>query len=304
MSVALALLPVAATIALGWVLKNRGFLAEAGWAALDRLVYFVLFPSLLFLELARAPLAGQPVVAFGVTVLTAQLAMALLARLLKRPLGLGGPAFTSVFQTVARWNSYVALALTASLFGREGLPLTAIAVAVMVPTGNVISVLALARHGTATTTGPRALVRAVVTNPLILASLGGAAWNATGVPLPYLAAEVLGLLGRATLALGLLSVGAGLMLSAMTTRPLVLLVAAALKLLLKPLMAFLVGRLLGLDGTALGVAVLVAAVPTSTTAYILARLLGGDAELMAALITVTTLAAMLTLPLVLATLAG
>jgi predicted permease len=40
-------------------------------------------------------------------------------------------------------------------------------------------------------------------------------------------------------------------------------------------------------------------VPTATSSYILARLLGGDAELMAALITTTTVAALATLPLVL-----
>jgi hypothetical protein len=66
------------------------------------------------------------------------------------------------------------------------------------------------------------------------------------------------------------------------------------------LVALLIGLLVGLDATALGVAVLVCAVPTSTTSYILARLLGGDAELMTGLVTTTTVLAILTMPLVLA----
>jgi hypothetical protein len=48
------------------------------------------------------------------------------------------------------------------------------------------------------------------------------------------------------------------------------------------------------------VVALCSAVPTSSTAYILARLLGGDAELTAAIATVTTVLAIVTLPAVLA----
>jgi malonate transporter len=299
-SVSAALAPVAILIGLGFGLRLVGFLTPAGWAAVERLVYFALFPPLLFLELARADLAGQPVLAFGGTLLATQLLMAAGVAAARPRLGLPGPAYTSVLQCVVRWNSYVALAAAPALFGAAGGPLVAIAIAFMVPAANLISVTALARHGGGTRPGITATLRAILGNPLILACIAGSGVNASGLALPPLVSEPLSILSRATLALGLLAVGAGLTPRAALRRPLIVLGTTIAKLVAKPLLAIGIGTLMGLDPTVLGVAALACGVPTATSSYILARLLGGDAELMAGLITATTLGAMLTLPLVLA----
>jgi malonate transporter len=293
-----ALAPVAALIALGLALRRSGFMPPSAWPPLERLVYHVLFPALLFGELARAPFAGQPLGAMAATLLGAQLAGAALAGALRRPLRLPGPAYTSLLQGVVRWNSYVVLSLVPPLFGREALPLCAVAIALLVPAANVLSVAALARHG-AGRGGPAVAARAVLTNPLILACAAGLAWNAAGLPVPAPLGETLATLARAAVALGLLAVGAGLEGGAALARPLPLLAACAGKLLALPLVAYALGSLLGLSGAPLGVAVLALASPTATSAYVLARLLGGDADLMAAIVTATTVGALVTLPLVL-----
>ncbi len=295
-----ALLPVALLIALGFSLRRLRLLDAAGWAAVERLVYFVLFPALLFLELARTDLAGQPLLRLGGTLLLTQLLVAAAVAMARPWLRLSGPAYTSVLQGVVRWNSYVAVALAPALFGPAGAALVAVAVAVMVPVANLLSVAALARHGSGRAAGPATLLQALLGNPLLLACAAGIAVNLAQVPLPGPVTEPLTLLARATLALGLLAVGAGLAPLAVLRRPALTVATCAAKLVVKPALAILIGRLLGLEATALGVAALACAVPTATSAYILARLLGGDAELMAGLITATTLAALLTLPLVLA----
>ena len=92
-------------------------------------------------------------------------------------LRLDGPAYTSVLQCVVRWNTYIALALAPAVVAAEGVPLVALAVAVMVPAANILSVAVLARHGTAGRAGPAAFARAVATNPLILACLLGIVLN-------------------------------------------------------------------------------------------------------------------------------
>jgi hypothetical protein len=296
----MALAPVAILIAFGQVLARSRFIGEAGWSAMERLLYFICFPALLFVELARADFSGQPVLSFGGTLMATQLLMAVAVARLRRPLGMPGPSYTSVMQCVVRWNSYVALATAPVLFGRQAAPLAAIAVAIMVPVANLLSVAALARYGSGRAPGILPTLGALATNPLILACTAGILVNVSGLGLPAILAEPLVMLGRATLALGLLVVGAALKPAAMLTRPLWVLLAAIGKLVVKPLLALLIGLLVGLDATALGVAVLVCAVPTSTTSYILARLLGGDAELMTGLVTTTTVLAILTMPLVLA----
>jgi malonate transporter len=295
-----ALAPVAVLIALGFAFRRTGFIDDAGWAAIERGVYFVFFPALLFLELARADLDGEAVLRFGGVLLATQLLMAAAAALARRRLAIPGPTYTSLLQCVVRWNSYVAVAMAPLLFGRAGVPLAAVAIAVMVPAANVLSVLALARHGSGGAPGLLAMARVLAGNPLILACLLGLAVNLAGLGLPPLVAEPLAMLARATLALGLLAVGAGLLPRAVLGRPLLVLLAAALKLLVKPLVGIGLGWLAGLEGTALGMVALVCGVPTATSSYILARLLGGDAALMAGLITATTLLAFLTLPPMLA----
>ncbi len=69
-----------------------------------------------------------------------------------------------------------------------------------------------------------------------------------------------------------------------------------LRLLLMPLLASGFTALLGVTGTARGIAILAAAVPTASASYILARKMGGDAKLMAEIVTLQTLLAVVTLP--------
>ena len=151
-----------------------------------------------------------------------------------RALAAGRPRLHQRVQCVVRWNTYVALALAPALFGPAAMPLVALAVAVMVPAANVMSVAALARHGRAGRTGPLAFARAVATNPLIVACLAGIAINLSGLGLPALAAKSLTILGRATLALGLLTVGAGLRPAMVAVGPLLILATTAAHLLLRP----------------------------------------------------------------------
>lgn len=297
-AVAEALLVVVILVALGAGLRRSGALPVGSWAPLERLTYFVLFPALLFLELARADLAGAGAPRIALALVGAQLAMTALAFAARRPMRLDGPRFGALVQGVVRWNSYTALALAPLLFGPEALGLAAVAVAALTPVANLVSVWVLTRHG-----GVRrarlAVLRGLATNPLLLACLAGLSWNLLDLPLPRLLVEPLAVLGRATLALGLLAVGAALEPLRRGTATGVLVLATVGRLVVEPAIAIGLARALGLDGPALGVVALCSAVPTSSTAYILARLLGGDAELTAAIATLTTVLAILTLPAVL-----
>lgn len=296
--VAESLLVVAVVMALGFALRRSGALPAPAWAPIERLTYFVLFPALLFLELARADLAGAGAPGVAAALVGAQLGMLALAFALRRPLRLDGPRLGALVQGVVRWNSYTALALAPLLFGPRALGLTAVAVGALTPMANLLSVWVLTRHGGE----PRArlaVLRGLAGNPLLLACLAGLVWNLLALPLPRLLVEPLTVLARATLALGLLAVGAALEPVPAGTAVGVLVPAVVGRLVVEPLLAIGLARALGLDGVALGVVALCAAVPTSSTAYILARLLGGDAELTAAIATLTTVLAILTLPVVL-----
>ena len=111
---------------------------------------------------------------------------------------------------------------------------------------------------------------------------------------------MLDILGSAALTLGLLCVGAGLDLGRLGRDPPALVAANTLKLVVMPVATWGCCRLLGVEGVTAATAVLFTAAPVSASSYVLARQLGGNASLMAGLITLSTMLAAVTMPLVLA----
>ena len=147
--------------------------------------------------------------------------------------------------------------------------------------------------------GARRLLIALASNPLILAILAGLALNLTGIGRPPVLGPLLEILGQAALPLGLLAVGAGINLSAVHGSARLLATATLLKLAVMPLLAWSLCQAVGLQGLGAFATILLNAMPTASAAYILARQLGGNAPLMAAIITVETGVALVSLPLVL-----
>jgi hypothetical protein len=294
-----ALLPVFGTIVVGYLFKRYTFPGDAFWPLAARITYFAFFPALLINNLAPARLADLAIGRLILAVLLPTLLVALAVILARPYLRIPGVAFTSVFQGSIRFNTYVGLAAVAALYGSPGITRVAIILAVLVPLVNVLSVLMLTRHGSVRSLHWRDTLLALVQNPLIIACVLGIALNLSGIGLPFVTGELLEIFAQAALPMGLLTVGADLDLRAVQTGVWPVLVASGLKLLILPLLTTLACRLLGIDELAMAVAVIFAALPTATSAYILAQQMGGDAQLMAGLLTVQTLAAVVTMPLVL-----
>ena len=294
-----ALVPVFAIIALGTVLRVVRLLDDSGWRAIERLTYFVLFPCFLFGAIAFADFSSAPVGLLAVALAVSMLAMAGYTYLFRPLLDLDGPAFTSLFQGAVRWNSYVALGAIAAVLGQPGLALIAVAVAVMVPLANMLCVIVLIRHASDRAINPAMLVGQLMQNPLILACLAGIAAQVLGITVPGIVATSIDLVGKAALPLGLLAVGASLDFGDLKSRPMPVIAASVLKLAVMPLFLAATAVAVGMKGPAATAALICAAVPLAPSSFILARQMGGDAPLMAGITTVQTVAALLTMPLML-----
>lgn len=301
LTIAAAILPNFALIVLGWAMRVRRWLEPGFWTQAERLTYYLLLPALLVSNLAEARLDGVPLAGIAAAQALGIAAILGLGALPLRKswprLTADGPGFTSLVQGAIRPNTYVAFAVAAALWGAAGITVIAICSAVVVPLVNLICVSALVQWGGGD--GKRGLgptVAALARNPLILACLLGAALNLSGIGLPELLAPVLKILAQASLALGLLCVGAGLDLGAVRGAGTVVAATLGLKLIALPLAVAGLAMGLGLTGTALAATILYAAVPVATNAFVLARQLGGDHRLAAAIITASTLAAAVTLP--------
>jgi malonate transporter and related proteins len=298
-----ALLPVFILIVLGVVLRHSLMRLDTQWHGLERLTYFVLFPMLLIQTLVKADLSKVPVAGVGGALLLSALAMSLLclglSPLLRR-LGVDGPAFTSIFQGATRWQTYVALSVSANLYGEFGLALASVAMVAIIPLVNVFSVAVLAHYASPEKPSRRAIVLTVIRNPLIWACAIGLLVNLLHLPLPKIWHEVADALGRSSLAIGLLVTGAGLQLKGLLRPSLGASIGVAFKLVLMPILALALAAWFGLAGSSLAIVAICAAVPTSPSAYVLARQMGGDAPLLAQIITLQTMLAAITMPIAIA----
>ncbi len=199
--------------------------------------------------------------------------------------------FASHYQGAFRYNSYIGLAIAAKLHGAAGIAAMGILVGTMVPLANIVAVGMLARHSN---TG---LLRELARNPLILATLSGLLCNVAGLQLPEAGTQILGRLAEASIAMGLLAVGAALRLKGNSGNHLPGLYLTAVKLLAVPAMAWTAGWYLQLPSVYFQCAVIFGALPTANSCYILAVRMGGDGPGTAWLISASTLLAMLTMPL-------
>lgn len=289
--------PLFALICLGFALARSGFPGEGFWPAAERINYVMLFPALLVKSLADAPLNDPAILQLGaaavVTILVAALALAAFRQL--RPI----PAarFGAILQGAVRFNTYLGLAILATMGGSQGIERAAVYLAIVIPLVNVLSILALRQPEQGK--GLVTLLRSILGNPLILACLAGFALAYSHVGLPFGTERFLDLLAQSSLPLGLLCVGAAMRPDAIRDNGAVLAANSVLRLLIMPLLALVAARTFGLQHIETLVLVVFSAIPTAPTSYILTRSLGGDADLMAGIVTSQTLIAAATIPLVL-----
>ena len=300
-AVLLALLPIFLLIALGWGMKRWEFLPGTFWEPAEKLTYYVFFPALLFLNTAGADFGGLSIVPMMAALAAATVIVVGVLVAIRRGLGVDGPGFTSVVQGAIRPNTYVAIAAAMGLYGDAGLTLTAVAIVTVVPLVNLISVLFLVHYAAPehAPAGWRKVFGPIVRNPLILACVAGGLVNLTGLGLHEAFEGPLEVLARAALPLGLLAVGAGLDIDAARAARHPVALSTAAKLLLIPFLTFLAASAFDVEGATRSVAVLYMSVPTSASSYVLARQMGGDGRMMAGIITASTIAAALTMVLVL-----
>ncbi|MGL5008829.1 MAG: AEC family transporter [Paracoccaceae bacterium] len=298
-----ALFPVFLVILLGVALRRFNLVEDAHWLAIDQFCYRVLFPALIFKEIAAADFSTIPVFSMALAMIAAILSMAALLVALRHrinaTLQISPPQFASLFQGATRWHTFIALAIIPVMFGADALALGALGAAAMIPFLNVMSVwLHAATLGTGVVDA-RAVAVAILRNPFVLSSVAGVLWQALRLPMPWPMFEVLDIVGKGALGLALIAAGGGLQFAALHATRWPVALAVTLKLLVMPLLMWGWCLAFGVTGTPATIAILCGAVPTASGAYVLARQMGGDAPLVASILTVQVIAATFTIPLVL-----
>lgn len=296
MQVFLAIIQPFILIALGAFLSRRPMFPRPLWEGVEKLVYYVLFPPLLFNSVAGASLSLSQAglyLACGVGSMTIGI---VLSWVVSKLAPAGRLSDASVRQCGYRFNSYIGFAVVLALYGNAGLALFALLVGVWVPICNAAAVtdLAAAAGGRGACLG--GILKSIANNPLILATLAGLAFNVLGLSMPAPVTSVFKSLGTASLSLALMAIGSGLKLSAFRAEAKLLTLATLEKLLALPAVSFCIGLAAGLTPLELGALLAFTALPTANSCYILAVRMGGDGPLVANLTTLQTVCSLATLP--------
>ena len=291
------LVPDFSLILCGYLLCRFTALNRSVWSQVDSLVYYLLFPVLLFHSIARSPLdlvAASHLIAAALALCCVGIALAYslpwlpwVGRHLDRRAHAAGA------QVAFRFNSFIALALAERLTGAPGLLLIAVVIGTCVPLLNVAAVWPMVRHG------QHGMVSELVRNPLIIGTVSGLVANLLGFSVPVWLEPAVVRIGNASLALGLMAAGAGLQLGAMARGKVLTVALLSIRHLCLPLAAWLLARALGLDNLQTTILLVFSAMPTASSAYVLAARMGYDGAYVAALVTLSTFLGMLSLPLAL-----
>lgn len=294
MNYAQLLFPDFSLILCGYLVCRYTALNRTTWEQVEVLVYYFLFPVLLFHSIVRSPLdlaAASSLIAAGLLMAFAAIALSYSLPWLPWIGKCIDPREHAASAQIAfRFNSFIALAITDRIAGPQGLLLIAVLIGFCVPVFNMAAVWPMARHA------KRGFIKELVRNPLIIATASGLAANFAGLVIPVWLEPTVTRIGAASLALGLMAAGAGMQFGLLANAKTLAVCVLAIRHLFTPLIAFGLSRLFRLDPVQTTVLLAFSALPTASSCYVLATRMGYNGAYVAGLVTLSTLLGMLSLP--------
>lgn len=269
--------PVFGLIALGYFGRRLGLLGEAAVRGLPDFIFRLAMPVMLFRTIGNAKLpdvAPSAILLSFYGAIAAAWLIATLATLkpLNRPLeDSAGIAMAAAFSNSVN----IGLPITLAHFGPAAAPVLAL----IILTDSAVLWLAATVHYAVTERGERASLGGLIgnlalrlsTNPIIIGCVAGLVWQIGGWSFPAVVNTMIDMLAGAAIPGALVAMGLALSSYSLSGQMPSVAVITALKLVVMPLVAFLVAaKWLGLPPLEAGVVTLLAGMPVGANAYLFA----------------------------------
>ena len=259
---------IIALISLGFIAARYGVVAGDQIRVLDRVAFYVATPALIFSVLRDSNISVliSPIVVVGVL---AAVATALLFVICSRLFFRKQSAETALLTASTGYvnSSHLGIPVAVYILGNAAYVAPLILVQLVLFSTALLAILEAARGNE---NGAIATLRRAVANPLIIASLLGFLFALIEIPVPVAVANPIEMLGAIAVPLVSLSLG----MSFYHARAFLpahgraaILTASACKVLVMPLIAWLIGQAFGLSPMELFVTVVLAALPTAQNIY-------------------------------------
>ena len=294
MNYAQLLFPDFSLIICGYLVCRYTALNRTVWEQVESLVYYFLFPVLLFHSIVKSPLdlvAASSLISAGLLMGLAGIAMAYslpylpwLGRRIDRR------EHAASAQVAFRFNSFIGLALADRLAGSEGLLLISVLIGVCVPMFNMAAVWPMARHNQS------GFAKELLRNPLIIATATALVVNMLGFTMPIWLEPTVTRIGAASLALGLMAAGAGMQFVHLSQAKTLAVAVLSIRHFLTPLVGLVLAKLFNLSPAQTAILLAFSALPTASSAYVLAARMGYNGGYVAGLVTLSTMLGVVSLP--------
>ena len=286
-----ATIPIFLMMLLGMLFRKLGWMDEVFAAKMNKFVFLVPLPVLLFEQLATVDFSEVwdiKFILFCFVVTAISITISTLISLLWKDRSIKGEFIQATYRSSA---ALLGIAFIQNIYGTAGMaPLMIIG---SVPLYNVMAVITLSLFapggGKLDTTKLIRTLKGIATNPIILGILTGMVWSLLHLPMPTILNTAVDNLGKTATPLGLMAMGGALKFGKAFARPKPLIACSFLKLVGYEAVFLPLAVLLGFSHDMLVAIIIMLGSATTVSCYIMAKNMDYDGDFTSGVVMTTTL---------------
>ncbi|NUN85834.1 AEC family transporter [Coprococcus comes] len=292
-----ATIPIFLMMLLGMLFRKLGWMDEVFAAKMNKFVFLVPLPVLLFEQLAPVDFSEVwdiKFILFCFVVTAISITISTLISLLWKDRSIKGEFIQATYRSSA---ALLGIAFIQNIYGTAGMaPLMIIG---SVPLYNVMAVVVLSFFKPGNNSFDKALVKktlkGIVTNPIIIGIVAGFVWSALKLPMPLILHKTVSSIGATATPMGLMSMGATFEMKKATSKMKPTLVAVFMKLVGFCAIFLPMAALLGFRNEEMIAILVMLGSATTVSCFVMARNMGHEGTLSSGVIMMTTLLSAFTL---------
>lgn len=292
-----ATIPIFLMMLLGMLFRKLGWMDEVFAAKMNKFVFLVPLPVLLFEQLATVDFSEVwdiKFILFCFVVTAISITISTLISLLWKDRSVKGEFIQATYRSSA---ALLGIAFIQNIYGTAGMaPLMIIG---SVPLYNIMAVVVLSVFKPGNNSFDKALVKktlkGIATNPIIIGIVAGFVWSALKLPMPSILHKTVSSIGATATPMGLMSMGATFEMKKATSKMKPTLVAVFMKLVGFCVVFLPMAALLGFRNEELIAILVMLGSATTVSCFVMARNMGHEGTLSSGVIMMTTLLSAFTL---------
>lgn len=292
-----ATIPIFLMMLLGMLFRKLGWMDEVFAAKMNKFVFLVPLPVLLFEQLATVDFSEVwdiKFILFCFVVTAISITISTLISLLWKDRSVKGEFIQATYRSSA---ALLGIAFIQNIYGTAGMaPLMIIG---SVPLYNIMAVVVLSVFKPGNNSFDKALVKktlkGIATNPIIIGIVAGFVWSALKLSMPSILHKTVSSIGATATPMGLMSMGATFEMKKATSKMKPTLVAVFMKLVGFCAVFLPVAAVLGFRNEELIAILVMLGSATTVSCFVMARNMGHEGTLSSGVIMMTTLLSAFTL---------